>query len=145
MKDGTYYLVDGRVLPEVFLKAVEAKKLLSQGEAESTADAVRRVGISRSAFYKYKDFVYTYKDTKNNRILTVHAILHDRPGVLQDFIGAFTACGANILTVNQNIPVSGLAVVSVSSRVGAADQAQALLETLRGLPGVERIESISGE
>ena len=146
MKNATYYIVDSRVLPEVFAKVVEVKQLLSKGMVGSTAEAVRTVGISRSAFYKYKDFVYTYHDTGANRIITVHAILHDRPGVLESFIGAFTKTGVNILTINQNIPVSELAVVSVSSRILSTDfRVEELLETLRALPGVERIETISGE
>ena len=146
MKEKAYYMVDSAVLPEVFSRVVEAKRLLSQGIAGSTAEAVRRVGLSRSAFYKYKDSVSLYHDTKSQRIITIHAILQDRPGVLMSFIGAFSAEGANILTINQNIPVSGMAVVYVSAQIESMDfESTALLERLLSLEGVDRIEPISGE
>lgn len=50
----TYYLVEADMLPEIFLKVMEAKELLQTGECSTVGDAVNRVGISRSAFYKYK-------------------------------------------------------------------------------------------
>ena len=50
-----YLLVDSQILPEVYLKVILAKKLLAQGKAKSASDAAKAAGISRSAFYKYKD------------------------------------------------------------------------------------------
>ena len=48
-------LVDAGVLPEVFGKVLEAKEHLQSGRAATAAEAARMAGISRSAFYKYKD------------------------------------------------------------------------------------------
>ena len=48
-----YYLVEPSVLPEIFAKVIEAKELLETGQVRTVADAVARVDISRSAFYKY--------------------------------------------------------------------------------------------
>ena len=52
-----YYIVEASALPEVFLKVAEAKRLLSTGAASTVNDATRMTGISRSAFYKYRDSV----------------------------------------------------------------------------------------
>ena len=88
-------------------------------------------GISRSVFYKYKDSVYPYQPEATNRILTIQAVLYDRPGVLMSLVSEFYGAGANILTINQNIPVSGKAMVSISARInnmmGTVDELLALL------------------
>ena len=97
-------LVDADALPEVFARVVDAKRFLATGEAATAAEASRLAGISRSAFYKYKDAVFPYDEKRSGRILTVHMVLRDRPGVLSAVLSAFADAGANILTVNQNIP-----------------------------------------
>ena len=105
VEDTKLLLVDADALPEVFLKVIEAKQYLASGAAVNTSEAARMAGISRSAFYKYKNAVFPYKDKGASRLITVHAVLQDRPGVLMALISAFYSAGANILTVNQNIPV----------------------------------------
>ena len=54
-KTPNYFIVEASALPEVFLKVAEAKRLLETGEVDTVNLAARRVGISRSAFYKYKE------------------------------------------------------------------------------------------
>lgn len=110
-------LVDETVLPEVFVRVVEAKQLLASGKAATAAEAARVAGISRSAFYKYKDSVFTYDARNAGRILTVQTVLSDRPGILSGVLSAFATAGANILTVNQNIPSDGRALVSISANI----------------------------
>lgn len=145
MPDSSFLLVSSSAVPEVFRRVVEAKGLLSTGKAVSSAQAARMAGISRSAFYKYKDAVFSYADHLAPRIISVHAVLQDRPGVLMALVSAFYNAGANILTVNQNIPIGGAALVSVSADVEQlASGVEELLESLRKIPGVETIESVSG-
>lgn len=138
-------LVDASVLPEVFEKVLLAKRLLASGEAGSASEAARRAGLSRSAFYKYKDTVFPYDDGAG-RILTVHFVLSDRPGVLSCVLTAFADAGANVLTVNQNIPADGTATVSISARTDrmtmAADR---FIQQLSALTGVRKISGVSGE
>ena len=86
-------LVDQQVLPEVFVRVLEAKRSLLSGEASSAAEAARRAGLSRSAFYKYKDAVFPYDAGRTGYILTVHSVLRDRPGVLSSMLAAFAAQG----------------------------------------------------
>ncbi|MDY3080480.1 MAG: ACT domain-containing protein [Oscillospiraceae bacterium] len=109
-----YYLVEASALPEVFVKVTEAKSLLETGEARTVAEAVERVGLSRSAFYKYKDCIAPFRDMKRDTIMTFHIKLHDKPGTLASVLSIFTESGANILTINQSIPVNGVAVVTIS-------------------------------
>ncbi len=137
-------LVDASVLPDVFSKVLEAKEYLQTGHAATAAEAARMAGISRSAFYKYKDAVFPYDAERSGSILTVHLILRDRPGVLSSVLSAFAAAGGNILTVNQNIPAGGVASVSISARTDRLDRSvKAFIQSLQELPGVERIARIT--
>ena len=146
MSESNFLLVDEAALPEIFKKVVEAKQYLISGAAANTSEAARMAGISRSVFYKYKDAVYPYKDNSTSRLITLHAVLHDKPGVLMSLISAFYGAGANILTVNQNIPVMGVALVSISARVDCLRMTlDELLDSLRSIDGVQTIENITGE
>ena len=139
-------LVDAGAVPEVFVRVVEAKRYLQSGEAETAAEAARMAGISRSAFYKYKEAVFPYDEERAGHILTVHLLLRDRPGILSAVLTAFAEAGANILTVTQNIPAGGTAPVSVSARTDRMSlPVEAFIKQLRTVDGVRRIERISGE
>ena len=142
--DTQYLLVDSKALPGSFLKVVQAKKLLAQGKAKTLSEATKAAGLSRSAFYKYKDCVFTYENTNARQIATLSAELVDEPGVLSELLSALFKNGANILTINQNIPVDGVAPVSISMRTGALKvSAEALAENLRKLDGVVSLRILS--
>ncbi len=139
-------LVDASVLPEVYERVLEAKLLLSSGTADSAAQAARMAEISRSAFYKYKDAVFPYDAAQSGSLLTVHLLLLDRPGVLSAVLTAFADAGANILTVNQNIPADGVATVSVSARIDRLhESADEFVGSLGALDGVQKILRINNE
>lgn len=109
-------LVDAAVLPDVFLKVLKAKELLAGGAARNISVAARQVGLSRSAFYKYKDCIF---DAENSReIITVLATLRDETGALQALLAGISAAGASIVTINQATPENGAAQVAVSIRTG---------------------------
>lgn len=138
-----YFIVSRAVLPEVFGKVADAKRLLSTGAASSASQAAKMVGISRSAYYKYKDAIMPYESTQESRVLTIQSVLEDKPGVLSSMITSFFDAGANILTVNQNIPADGAAYVSVSARTDNMDISVAeLFERLRALDGVVSVSGI---
>ncbi|MDD5953233.1 MAG: ACT domain-containing protein [Oscillospiraceae bacterium] len=146
MSRSNFLLVESSALPPVFSKVIEAKEYLRNAQAGSTAEAARMAGISRSVFYKYKDSVYPYVERSPESIITVQVVLYDRPGVLMAVISQFYSAGANILTINQNIPVKGKAVVSISARVdGMEEPVDALMDQLRHVDGVKTIENIAGE
>ena len=70
-----YYIVEASALPEVFLKVAEAKRLISTGEVSTVNEATRRTGISRSAFYKYRDTVLPFQNMMMGRIITFQLLL----------------------------------------------------------------------
>ena len=96
-----YYIVAAEALPEIFIKVAEAKRMMQTGEAGTVGAATRAVGISRSAFYKYKDAVQPFNNMKAGRIITFYTILNDSPGVLSNVLSIFSGFVANILTINK--------------------------------------------
>ena len=140
-----YLLVKSDVLPDVFIKVIKAKQLLLSGQAHSVNEAAQKAGISRSAFYKYKDSVHPFNEKAGGYIITLYAMLRDEAGVLSKLTGLLYREGANIMTINQNIPVSGIAPVTVSCRAdGMLIQLGDLLDRIRELDGVNSVEVISG-
>ena len=99
MSNQKYYIVSAEALPEVFVKVAEARRMLQVGEAATVGEAARMVGISRSAFYKYRDSVQPFNDMKTGRIITFYTMLKNNPGVLSDVLSIFAGSGANILTI----------------------------------------------
>ena len=139
------FIVDSAMLPEVFLKVSDAKELLETGEAATVAEAVGKAGISRSAFYKYKDGITPFRDMKRDQVLTLSVIMHDKPGALSSVLAIFANTHANILTINQSIPANGVAIVTISI---TAEDMEISLDELRyrieDLPVVIRMELLAG-
>ena len=127
-KKTKFYLVAADALPEIFLKVAEAKRMLHAGEVSTAGEAARQVGISRSAFYKYRDSVQPFNDMKTGRIITFYALLKDNPGVLSNVLSIFAGSGANILTINQSIPTNGCAAVTISAET--SDMRESLEELI---------------
>ncbi len=131
------YLVDGSALPEVFIRVTEAKELLDTGEVQTVAEAAAKVGISRSAYYKYKDLIMPFQDLGRGRIVTFQITLRHQMGVLSAVLNLFADTGANILTINQGIPTSGTAPVTVTADTAAmAVSSEELLEKIGTVVGV---------
>ena len=144
-KAPNYYIVDAEALPEIFRKVVDARRMLDTGEAETVNQAVQLAGISRSAFYKYKDAVRPFQDMLYGRIVTFQIMLKDEPGILSHVLNLFAGSGANILTINQGIPINGCAVVTVNAETsGLEGSLQELLARLNGAEGVLRGEILAG-
>ena len=138
-------VVDDTVIPEIVDKVLEAKTLLSKGQAKNTTEAIRKLGLSRSTYYKYKDHVFVYNEGLSDGLLNLYAILEDEPGVLSNFISALYRHGANILTVNQNLPVDGVAVTTLTVRIHREtfDEAQ-FTARLREVAGVVELRILTG-
>ena len=129
----------------IFLKVVEARELLQTGECSTVGEAAARVGISRSAFYKYKDSIAPFQDLRGGNILTFHVLLRDQPGHLSTVLSLFARCGANILTINQSIPVNGSAAVTISAETAAMTESiETLMNDLSSAAGVIRAEVVAG-
>ncbi|MGI5970462.1 MAG: ACT domain-containing protein [Oscillospiraceae bacterium] len=144
-KNPKFYLVDADVLPEVFLKVAEAKRSLETGEARTVNEAAARAGVSRSAFYKYRDAVTPFYDMFAGRIISFQMTLRDEIGVLSSILGIFADFGANILTINSSIPVNGCAAVTITAETtGMRGPLPGLVERASSAPGVVKFEIAAG-
>ncbi|AQU79072.1 ACT domain-containing protein [Planococcus kocurii] len=138
-----YYLVREDVLTEAMQKTLEVKKML-QNDRMSIMDAVNKTGLSRSAFYKYRDAVFPFHSIVKERILTVFLQLEDRSGTLATLLQAVAENGCNILTIHQTIPIQGRANVTLSLDVTAMDgDLDVFLHQLKKLDFVESADVVS--
>ena len=112
-----YFVVRQRALPEVLLKVVEANRLIDTQRASSVQEAVEKVGISRSSFYKYKDDIFPFHDSTQGTTLTMTCQMDDEPGLLSDVLKTVADFRANILTIHQSIPINGIASLSLSIQI----------------------------
>ena len=140
-----YYIVAAEALPEIFIKVAEAKRMMQAGEVSTVGAATRAVGISRSAFYKYKDAVQPFNNMKAGRIITFYTMLKDSPGVLSNVLSIFAGSGANILTINQSIPTNGCAAVTVSAETSDMEQTlEELMALVTSVDGVVKFDILAG-
>ncbi|ERI11500.1 ACT domain-containing protein [Aneurinibacillus aneurinilyticus] len=134
-----FYLIRADILPESISKTLEAKKLLDSGEAETVNEAVERVGLSRSAYYKYKDSIFPFNSMMREVIITVSLNLEHRAGILSEVLKFVAERGGNILTINQTIPLQGLANVAMSIDTGNLSLSTTdFLDELNAMHGVKR-------
>lgn len=112
--EGQYYLVREDVLTESMQKMLEAKRMLASGEERTIQEATKRVGLSRSAYYKYKDTVFPFESIARERVLTIFIQLEDRKGSLATLLRLISEAKCNVLTIHQTIPVQGRANITLS-------------------------------
>ncbi len=145
VKQPKYYIIEASALPEIFLKVAEAKRLLATGEVATVNEATKRMDISRSAFYKYRDAILPFQNMTKGRIITFQLMLHDEPGVLSSLLMVYANRQANVLTINSIIPTNGHALVTISAELTDVEvPLEDLLGELRGTFGVIKAEVIAG-
>lgn len=137
-----YLLIDSQILPEVYTKVIKAKKYLATGEALSASQAAKMAGISRSAYYKYKDKIFEYSE-QGEDTATINAKLIDNAGVLSSVMNELYLAGANVLSVNQSIPVNSVADVSITVRIFQTDKSsEELINKIEKINGVKYAEIV---
>jgi chorismate mutase len=136
-----FYLVREDVLPEAMKKTIDAKEMLERGKADSIWDAVQKVDLSRSAFYKYRDTIFPFSSVVKEKLITLFFHLEDRSGTLSKLLGVVAASGCNVLTIHQTIPLLGRANVTLSLNMSEITiDIDELLSQLRELEFVEKVE-----
>ncbi|MBE6022125.1 MAG: ACT domain-containing protein [Cellulosilyticum sp.] len=141
-----FYVINGNVLPEVFLKVVEVKNLLEKNKMLTVQEATERVGISRSSFYKYKDSIFPFYEKGQGKAITVLMHLQDEAGRLSDVLNYIAAAGGNVLTINQMIPMNGTAIINLCIQTSHMKMGvDKLIEELTELEGVNEIQILARE
>ncbi|MBR3300160.1 MAG: ACT domain-containing protein [Clostridia bacterium] len=142
MKVENFLIINSKVLPPVFEGVVTAKELLANGKAKNVSEAVKTVGISRSAFYKYRNYVFK-QENANTKHITISAVLSDKAGVFSAMTRMLFENGANLVTVNQGVPSGGVAPVTVTVCTDNIPiSLDELLEKLQQTEGIISVKSI---
>ena len=136
-----FFLVQEQILPEAIKKTIRVKEMLKRGDARTINEAVDSMGLSRSAYYKYKDYVFPFYEASRNKIISLTLILEHKKGVLSSVLNTISADSGSVLTINQGIPLQGVANATVSiETANLAVDLEALLDKLRMVDGVKRLE-----
>jgi len=137
----TFYLVREEILPEAIKKTIKVKELLKRGDARTINEAVEKMELSRRAYYKYKDYVFPFYEASKEKIVTLALLLEHKPGVLSRVLNTIANERGSVLTINQGIPLQGVANATISiETVELAIDLEALLDKLRMVDGVKRLE-----
>lgn len=138
-----FYLVRADILPEAMVKTLEAKALLDSGKVKKINEAVLAVDLSRSAYYKYKDGIFPFHTMVKEKIMTLSIHLEDRSGTLSRLLSVVAEAGANVLTINQTIPLQGRATITLSIETASMTlEIDKLLKQIQHLDAVEKVELI---
>ena len=138
-----FYIVDAAIMPDVLDKVIEARGMLESGMVRQVSEAVKRVGISRGTDYKYKDYVFPATQGREERKAVISLMLHHKKGILSETLNCLSEVNANILTINQNIPIHDWASVVISFDFSemqiSLDELMGTLRTVKGLTNVQLI------
>ncbi|MFC4403983.1 ACT domain-containing protein [Gracilibacillus xinjiangensis] len=143
-KNEKFYLVREDFLPDGMKKTIEAKKLLEGKKVDSIHEATKKVGLSRSVFYKYRDAVFPFQHMVKEQMLTLFFHLEDQTGALSHLLSMVASAGCNILTIHQTIPIQGKANVTLSlNTTGMTEEIDELIHQLKQVSYVNQVEILS--
>ncbi len=135
-----YYIVRRRAVPEVLRGVVKANQLLASGKAKTVNEAAEMAGISRSSYYKFKDDIEEFHDSMPGTNITLSCEIHDEPGILAQLLVIISGCNANILTIHQSIPISGVADLSISLQIrDNTEDVSLMIRKLENLNGIRKV------
>ena len=85
-----FFLVREEILPEAIKKTIRVKEMLKRGDARTINEAVEKMELSRSAYYKYKDYVFPFYEASQNKIVTLTFLLEHKKGVLSSLLNTIS-------------------------------------------------------
>ena len=133
-----YLIVHKSVLPDYFEKVVYARRLLENGSAADVSSAVKMAGISRSTYYKYKDYVLEPSVMNEGRKAVLSVMLEHETGVLSALLSRISEAGCSVLTITQSLPIHNRAEVTLSMDISSMPGTiEVLLTDLSSTPGIE--------
>lgn len=141
-----YYVVSGDILPDVLEQVMQARILLQSGKAKRISEAVKMVGISRGTYYKYKDAVFSFNAEQSNRKAIISMILRNEKGTLSKVLSLVSVKQVNVLTINQTIPINGIANVALTLDISNLEiSIQSLVSLIEAMPMVEKADLVAVE
>lgn len=141
LKKDKFYLVQEDILPEAIKKTIKVKEILKLGEAKTINEAVERMDLSRSAYYKYKDYVFPFYEIAQGKIVSITVSMSNDPGMLSSILRAIADNNGSILTINQDIPLQGIANVTIAFETkDLSTSLEECLDNIRSIRGILKVE-----
>ncbi|MBB6715760.1 ACT domain-containing protein [Clostridium gasigenes] len=146
MDRGKYYIISEKVLPEIFKKVLSVKESLFNGSTKDVIEAVNKEGISRSTYYKYKDYIFPMNETIYSKKITLVVLLSHEAGTLSKVLDCIAYNKGNVITINQDIPINMAANVTITLDVSRIDgEIKGLLIKLRAVDNVVSVRLLAME
>lgn len=141
-----YYVVSSDILPDVLEQVIEARNLLESGKVKRISEAVKVVGISRGTYYKYKDAVYAFNQEQTRRKAVITTVISSEKGSLSKVLNLVSAKGANVLAINQTVPINGIHTLSLTLDINDMEVSiDTFLSLLEHLSVLQKVDLISVE
>lgn len=141
-----YLIIHKSILPEYYSLVLEARRLMETGKAKDISQAVKEVGISRSTYYKYKDFIFEPSELSGSRKAVLSMMLDHSPGVLSAVLGSISEVGGSVLTITQSLPIHDRASVTISLDVSSMTcELSGLTKRIEKTVGVEQVKLVAIE
>lgn len=141
LKKDKFYLVQEDILPEAIKKTIKVKEILKLGKAKTINEAVERMDLSRSAYYKYKDYVFPFYEIAQGKIVSITVSMSNDPGMLSSILRAIADSNGSILTINQDIPLQGIANVTIAFETkDLSTSLEECLDNIRSIRGILKVE-----
>ena len=139
-----YFLVHKRILPDYFALVIECRELI-EGAKMSVSDACKKVNISRSTYYKYKDFVFTQKQSIHQTAI-IAIRMDDQKGLLGTVLSVISNRHGNIITLNQDMPINQVAYITISISIAELTiSISELIKEITIIEGVKLVELLAIE
>jgi len=141
-----YLIIHKSILPEYYEKVLKVRRMMESGKKKDVSQCVREVGISRSTYYKYKDYILEPMALSGGRKAVLSMMLTHEPGVLSALLSCISQSGASVLTITQSLPIHGRASVTISLDVTELSfDFSKLLQMMEKIPGVEQTKLLAIE
>lgn len=138
-----YFIVHRELLPDYIDKVIYAGRLLNEGSVKTISEAVKKAGISRSTYYKYKDKIFASTMDHAQKCIFNFSLSHEK-GKLSSVLGVIAQYSGNILTIHQNIPIHNVAHLTISLDISKMTMSvTTLLKAVSGLEGVTNVRLIA--
>lgn len=133
-----YLIIHKSILPEYYSKVMEVRHLMESGKCHEISQAVKQVGISRSTYYKYKDFIYEPSDLTKGRKAVISVMLIHEPGILSAMLSVISQTGASVYAITQSPPIHETASVTITLEISSMAGSMAeLMDELCKIDGLE--------
>lgn len=140
-----FYLIREDVLPESVIKTLKIKDALKNNSELSIYDAVKQYGLSRSAFYKYRETIFPVDEKLlDHREFTLILYVNDIVGMLAQVLNTISQLQLSVLTIHQSVPMNDKATITLSLNASSSDlMIDDIVIALREIEHVSKVELIS--